>query len=159
MYKFKLIKKINPQDKSAPKKWYAVPISESPQSFKETARRATQNTTTGAMELETAVDLLGSYAVEQLQAGHTIRIGNLGTLRITFKSEGVENINDFNASSMIKEPRVIFTPSKEFRDAVINNLVFGNGGVLEDDINYASLADYRRAKGQSEEGGGTPGGV
>ncbi len=159
MYKFKLIKKINPQDKSAPKKWYAVPISESPQSFKETARRATQNTTTGAMELETAIDLLGSYAVEQLQAGHTIRIGNLGTLRITFKSEGVENINDFNASSMIKEPRVIFTPSKEFRDAVINNLVFGNGGVLEDDINYASLADYRRAKGQSEEGGGTPGGV
>lgn len=159
MYKFKLIKKINPQDKSAPKKWYAVPISESPQSFKETARRATQNTTTSAMELETAVDLLGSYAVEQLQAGHTIRIGNLGTLRITFKSEGVENINDFNASSMIKEPRVIFTPSKEFRDAVINNLVFGNGGVLEDDINYASLADYRRAKGQSEEGGGTPGGV
>ena len=159
MYKFKLIKKINPQDKSAPKKWYAVPISESPQSFKETARRATQNTTTGAMELETAVDLLGSYAVEQLQAGHTIRIGNLGTLRITFKSEGVENINDFNASSMIKEPRVIFTPSKEFREAVINNLVFGNGGVLEDDINYASLADYRRAKGQSEEGGGTPGGV
>lgn len=60
---------------------------------------------------------------------------------------------------MIKEPRVIFTPSKEFRDAVINNLVFGNGGVLEDDINYASLADYRRAKGQSEEGGGTPGGI
>ena len=79
MYKFKLIKKINPQDKSAPKKWYAVPISESPQSFRETARRATQNTTISAMELETAIDLLGSYAIEQLLAGHTIRIGNLGT--------------------------------------------------------------------------------
>ena len=37
MYKFKLIKKINPQDKSAPKKWYAVPISESPQSFRDRA--------------------------------------------------------------------------------------------------------------------------
>ena len=98
MYKFKLIKKINPQDKSAPKKWYAVPISESPQSFRETARRATQNTTISAMELETAIDLLGSYAIEQLLAGHTIRIGNLGTLRITFKSEGVENIDDFSTS-------------------------------------------------------------
>lgn len=159
MYKFKLIKKINPQDKSAPKKWYAVPISESPQSFRETARRATQNTTISAMELETAIDLLGSYAIEQLLAGHTIRIGNLGTLRITFKSEGVENIDDFSTSSMIKEVRVIFTPSKEFREAVTNNIVFGNAGVLEDDINYASLADYRRAKEQSEEGGGTPGGV
>ena len=156
MYKFKLIKKINPQDKSAPKKWYAVPISESPQSFRETARRATQNTTTSAMELETAIDLLGSYAIEQLLAGHTIRIGNLGTLRITFKSEGVENIDDFSTSSMIKEVRVIFTPSKEFREAVTNN---SNAGVLEDDINYASLADYRRAKEQSGGGGGTPGGV
>ena len=105
MYKFKLIKKINPQDKSAPKKWYAVPISESPQSFRETAR------------------------------------------------------DDFNASSMIKEARVVFTPSKEFREAVTNNIVFGNAGVLEDDINYASLADYRRAKEQSGEGGGTPGEV
>ncbi len=159
MYKFKLIKKINPQDKSAPKKWYAVPISESPQSFRETARRATQNTTISAMELETAIDLLGSYAIEQLLAGHTIRIGNLGTLRITFKSEGVENIDDFSTSSMIKEVRVIFTPSKEFREAVTNNIVFGNAGVLEDDINYASLADYRRAKEQSGGGGGTPGGV
>ena len=151
MYKFKLIKKINPQDKSAPKKWYAVPISESPQSFRETARRATQNTTISAMELETAI--------EQLLAGHTIRIGNLGTLRITFKSEGVENIDDFSTSSMIKEVRVIFTPSKEFREAVTNNIVFGNAGVLEDDINYASLADYRRAKEQSGGGGGTPGEV
>ena len=142
MYKFKLIKKINPQDKSAPKKWYAVPISESPQSFRETARRATQNTTISAMELETAIDLLGSYAIE-----------------ITFKSEGVENIDDFSTSSMIKEVRVIFTPSKEFRDAVTNNIVFGNAGVLEDDINYASLADYRRAKEQSGGGGGTPGEV
>lgn len=159
MYKFKLIKKINPQDKSAPKKWYAVPISESPQPFKETARRATQNTTTSAMELETSIDLLGSYAIEQLQAGHTIRIGNLGTLRITFKSDGVDNIDDFNASSMIKEARVVFTPSKEFREAVTNGLVFGNAGVLEDDINYASLADYRRAKELSGGGGGTPGEV
>ena len=60
---------------------------------------------------------------------------------------------------MIKEVRVIFTPSKEFRDAVTNNIVFGNAGVLEDDINYASLADYRRAKEQSGGGGGTPGEV
>lgn len=159
MYKFKLIKKSNPQDKSAPKKWYATPISESPLSAKDMARQATQNTTIGPKELEASIDLLGNYARQQLLAGHTVRIGDLGTLRITFKSDGVEDINLFNASSMIKEPRIVFTPSKEFRESVINNLVFANGGVLEDDINYASLADYRRAKEQSEEGGGTPGGV
>ena len=159
MYKYKLMKKRNPKDESAPQKWYATPISESPLSAKETARQATQNTTIGPKELEASIDLLGNYARQQLLAGHTVRVGDLGTLRITFKSEGVEDINLFNASSMIKEPRIVFTPSKEFRESVINNLMFTNCGVLEDDINYASLADYKRDKEQSEEGGGTPGGV
>ena len=27
MYKYKLVKKINPQDKAAPKKWYATLVS------------------------------------------------------------------------------------------------------------------------------------
>ena len=44
MYKYKLVKKINPQDKAAPKKWYAIPISEVPQTVKAMTRAATENT-------------------------------------------------------------------------------------------------------------------
>ena len=62
MYKYKLVKKINPQDKEAPKKWYAIPISEVPQTVKAMTRAATENTTTAPIEMEAALELLGRHA-------------------------------------------------------------------------------------------------
>ena len=144
MYKYKLVKKINPQDKAAPKKWYAIPISEVPQTVKAMTRAATENTTTAPIEMEAALELLGRHARQQLQQGHTVRVGDLGTIRVSFKSDGVENITDFNAGAMIKNPRIIFTPSKEFRESVLQGIQFQNAGVLDEGISYASLADYKK---------------
>lgn len=158
MYRFKLVQKVNPQDRSAAKKWYATPIGNDSQNVKSMTRAATENTTTAPIEMEAALELLTQYAIQQLLQGHIVRVGDMGTLRITFKSDGVEDISEFNAGSMIKEPRILFTPSKTFREAVINNLQFQNGGVLADGISYASLADYKLAKGiVKPEGGGNSG--
>lgn len=157
MYKYKLLQKINPQDKTAPKKWYATSIGEKAQSTKAMTRAATENTTTAPIEMEASLELLGKYAAQQLQQGHIVKVGALGTLRVTFKSEGVEDITQFNASSMIKSPRIVFTPSKEFREQVLGGLQFQNGGVLENGISYASLTDYKKAKGIITDGGSTGG--
>ncbi len=157
MYKYKLVKKTNPQKLNEPKKWYAIPISESPQSVKAMTRAATENTTTAPIELEAALDLLGKHARQQLQQGHAVRVGDLGTIRIMFKSEGVEDITQFNPGAMIKEPRILFTPSRSFRDSVLNDMQFQNAGVLDEDVSYASLADYKKAKG-IPSGGGQDGG-
>ena len=81
-----------------------------------------------------------------MQQGHTVRVGDLGTIRVSFKSDGVENITDFNAGAMIKNPRIIFTPSKEFRESVLQGIQFQNAGVLDEGISYASLADYKKPK-------------
>lgn len=147
MYKYKLVKKINPQDKAAPKKWYTIPISEVPQTVKAMTRAATENTTTAPIEMEAALELLRRHARQQLQQGHTVRVGDLGTIRVSFKSDGVEDITDFNAGAMIKNPRIIFTPSKEFRESVLQGIQFQNAGVLDEGISYASLSDYKKAKG------------
>lgn len=147
MQKFNLVQKGKPGKPDEPKKWYAVPQTREAQSVKAMTRSATENTSTAPIEMEAALDLLGKYASEQLLQGHTVKVGDLGTLRITFKSDGVANINDFNAGVMIKEPRILFTPSKEFRQNVIQQLKYQNGGVLEEGVNYASLTDYRKAKG------------
>lgn len=157
MYKYKLVKKINPMDRKAEKKWYAVPVSEVAQTVKAMTRMATENTTTAPVEMEAALDLLGKHARHQLQQGHTVRLGDLGTLRVSFKSDGVEDITQFNAGAMIKNPRIIFTPSKEFRESVLQGIQFQNGGVLDEGVSYASLADYKVAKG-IVSGGSTGGG-
>lgn len=149
MYKYKLVKKSNPQDLNAPKKWYAIAVSEVAQTVKGMTRAATENTTTAPIEMEAALDLLGKYARHQLQQGHIVRVGNLGTLRVTFKSDGVEDIAEFNASSMIRNPRIVFTPSKEFRESVLQGIQFQNGGVSDEGISYASVSDYKLAKGMA----------
>lgn len=154
MAKYKLIKRTNPLKKDAPPKWYATPNSESPLSGKAMTRAATANTTMAPIEMEASLELLAKFVPQQLQQGHTVKIPGLGTFRTTFKSDGVENINDFRANSMIKNARIVFTPSKELRESVLNGLTFEDGGVLENDISYASLADYRLAKAGSSEGGG-----
>ncbi len=159
MYKYKLVKRGYPGKPDEPKKWYASPLSEAALNVKAMARAATENTTMASIELESALELFNEYAIEQLLQGHTVRMGNLGTLRITFKSEGVEDITKFNANTMIKEARILFTPSKEFREAVLKRLQFTNGGVLDDGVNYASLLDYKKAKGlvggDEEQGSGS----
>ena len=45
MYKYKLVKRGNPQNENAPKKWYASPLSETAQDVKAMTRAATENTT------------------------------------------------------------------------------------------------------------------
>lgn len=158
MAKYKLIKKVNPQKRQEPGKWYATPKSETPLSGKAMTCAATANTTTAPIEMEASLELLAKFVPQQLQQGHTVKIPGLGTFRLTFKSDGVEDINSFRANSMIKNSmiknvRIVFTPSKELRESVLSGLTFEDGGVLEDDISYASIADYRLAKGVPEGGG------
>ncbi len=143
---YKLVQKAMPGKPEAPKKWYAVPKSSTPMTGKAMTRAATANTTTAPIEMEAALELLAAFVPQQLKQGHTIKLPGLGSFRLTFKSEGVENIDDFQASTMIKEPRIVFTPDKELRNSVLTGLTFEDGGVLEGDVSYASLADYRHAK-------------
>ena len=169
---YKWVQKKHPMKKDEPAKWYAVPNSARPLPPKALTRAATANTTTAPIELESAMELLAAFIPQQLQQGHTVNVPGLGTFRITFKSAGAEKIEEFNAGTMIKSPRVMFVPAKELRDSIIRNLRFEDGGVLENKINYASMADYRKAKGlptpapggsgsgggSSSGGGSTPGG-
>ena len=117
-------------------------------------RAATENTTVAPKEMEAALELLGNYARQQLLQGHTVRVGDLGTLRITFKSDGVEDITKYNASAMIKEPRILFTPSREFREAVYRkakNITTPGGGGTEPG------GDGTEPGGDDGEGGGQSG--
>ncbi len=169
---YKLVQRKNPLKKDEPAKWYATPNSAKPLAQKALTRAATANTTTAPIELESAMELLAAFIPQQLQQGHTVNVPGMGTFRLTFKSEGVEDIDKFNAGQMIKSPRIVFTPAKELRERTLQGISYENGGVLEAGINYASLADYRKAKGlptpapggsgsgggSSSGGGSTPGG-
>lgn len=139
---YKLVQKGNPSKKEDPKKWYAVPKSSTAQTGKQMTKAATENTTVAPIELEAALDLLAKYVPKQIVQGHTVHIPGVGYLRLSFKSKGVENIEDFNAGEMIYDAKLVFKPDEELRSAILENLQYEEGGVLAEGIEYANRKSY-----------------
>lgn len=148
MAKVKLVKRGNPAKPEQGKKWYGLSVSSRPLDVRQMARQATENTTLSPMEMQMALELFGDYAVRQLLLGHAVRVGHLGHLRLTFKSEGVDDIRDYHPSRHVREPRILFTPSKELRQRVVKHVTFELGPVTEDGVTYGSVADYLKGKGE-----------
>ncbi|MDR2806222.1 MAG: hypothetical protein LBB85_11440 [Dysgonamonadaceae bacterium] len=51
-----------------------------------------------------------------LKVGMSVQLGELGTLRLNLSGQGVDTIDDFNASTITT--KVIFTPSVAFKDGL-----------------------------------------
>ena len=141
--KYKLIQKVNPNNREEAPLWYATPITGEAEE---------------ADELTAGLVHLTEYAISKLSKGEPVPLGEMGDLRITFRSKGVADINEFNPNTMIYEARLRFVPKRAFRNAIIQQLTFENAGVLADGIDYASLAAYRKAKGLPSGGGEDDGG-
>lgn len=154
---YKLVKRVNPMKRDEPGKWYATPNSNPPLTGKAMTRAATANTTTAPVEMEASLELLAKFVPGQLQQGHTVQVPGLGTFRLIYKSDGVDNPDDFRAATMIHDIRIAFTPCPELRESVLKELTFVDGGILEGGVSYATLADYRKAKaaaaGNTDQGG------
>lgn len=129
--KFKLAQKKNLINKDKPSKWYAIPVTSSRLSTKAVCKVVTRGSSTYPTEAETAFNLVCDGIPHELQQGHSVQLGNLGWLRLSIGSEGVEDISKFDASSMIKKVKVVFTPSKELMAAIKSGLEFENAGVIE----------------------------
>ena len=68
--------------------------------------------------LYTMVDVI----VQELAEGRSVRMGDLGSLRVSFSSEGHATADEVSATS-VKSTRVIFSPGKRIRN-MLGNLSF-----------------------------------
>ena len=158
MPKFRFVKRKSLQKKDDPGKWYASPIVENRLNTGTVCRVVTRNTTTAPTELESGFNLVCDGIPLQLQLGNSVQLGKLGILRLSFGSSGVDNIDAFNAATMIRNVKVIFTPSKELMSAIKDGLSFENVGVVDNGFTYASTRAYKEAKGQGGGSGSGSGG-
>lgn len=166
--KFKLAQKKNPVKNQENPKWYAIPVTANRLTTKAVCKVVTRGSSTYPTEAETAFNLVCDGIPHELQQGHSVQLGNLGWLRLSIGSEGVEDISKFDASSMIKKVKVVFTPSKELMAAIKSGLEFENAGVVEAGFTFPSTKAYLEYKstgklpvpstptggGGEEEGGG-----
>ncbi len=157
MPKFRFVKRKSLQKKDDPGKWYASPIVENRLNTGTVCRVVTRNTTTAPTELESGFNLVCDAIPLQLQLGNSVQLGKLGILRLSFGSSGVDNIDAFNAATMIRNVKVIFTPSKELMSAIKDGLSFENAGVVDNGFVYATTRAFKEAQGGGGSGSGGSG--
>ncbi len=113
----KPVPRKNPQDQTAPAKYYAHVVNGEKVSIDQLARFVAKTSTMSRADCYGVMVAMVEAAVEELLRGNAIDLGFLGSFRIVVNSEGVETESEVN-ESLIKRAKLHFTPAKDFKDAL-----------------------------------------
>jgi predicted histone-like DNA-binding protein len=116
--KYKLNERANPQDRSQVK-WYAAPVNDGRVTKTDLAKEIVGISSLSRGDISNVIENLLDTIPKYLLMGKSISLGEFGTLRLSFSSEGVENPVDFNVHH-ISGVKVIFTPGVELKTAIQN---------------------------------------
>ena len=109
-----LIQKGKPGDASSPKKWYATPVKIGAVTQKNLATQISGRSSLTSGDVANVLQNLVELLPQELIKGNSVQLGDFGTFRISFSSEGVDTEKDFNTDK-IKGIKVLFTPSSDFK--------------------------------------------
>jgi predicted histone-like DNA-binding protein len=114
--KYKLTERANPQNR-AEKKWYAAPVHDGRVTKIDISKEIVAMSSLSRGDVSNVIENLLEIIPKYLLMGKSVSLGELGALRLSFTSDGVNNPDEFNVS-MIKGARVIFMPGVELRNAI-----------------------------------------
>jgi predicted histone-like DNA-binding protein len=117
--KYKVVNRKNPQERESPGKWYATPINEGKVTQQEIAADIVNLSSLSRGDVANVISSLIDTIPKYLIMNKSVALGELGTMRISFTSEGVETPEEFTASK-ISGIRILFVPSPELRKKLQN---------------------------------------
>ena len=110
--KYHLVKRKNPQNKTQ-SKYYASPINAGRKTLRDISKDIAGRSSLTRGDIESVllnfVDRLPSY----LKDGHSVQLGEFGTMRLSLSSKGADSEKAFNADTI--KTRVVFTPGVEMK--------------------------------------------
>ena len=122
MINYSLKERVNPQAPQETRKQYAFVQNQGAVSLRHLATRISRESTISMMDTMAVLEGLLQVIPDLLAEGKIVRLGDLGTFRVTISSEGADTVDDFNVN-MIKGLNLKFRPGVEFRDQ-LNNVKF-----------------------------------
>ena len=114
---FNVIAKLNPLKKNQPKKFYAVVQSNGEVDVRKLARQIADITTVSLPDVIATLESLVMIIPQHIADGKIVRLGELGSLRVSIKSEGCETELEVNAGKITKA-KFIFTAGQELKDTL-----------------------------------------
>lgn len=121
-----------------------------PVTLAQIVKRVEKRSTVSSDDVKAVLDALQYEVIEALEAGNTVRLGDIGSFRLTIKSQGVETAAEAKkkGAQLIKQVNVQFTKSTTMRDTLDARLL--DFSIQEDTVNASN--------GTSGGGSGTGGG-
>ena len=115
---FKVVPRVNPQDRNAPPKYYAQVTYTGKRTLNDLADRIARSTTMGVADINGVLIALQEEIIDGLKQGASVELGNLCTFYPGIQSEGAESAEAFNAGVNIKRKKVTIRPKQQLKVAI-----------------------------------------
>lgn len=115
MIKFRSVVKRNLQDTEGPDKFYAQAVSDGRVDLDELAHFASRQSTVSKADCYAVLISLLELVVYHLEHGKIVKLGELGSFRMSVSSEGQEVADELTASA-IKKAKIIFSPGTDLKE-------------------------------------------
>lgn len=111
---YSVIPRKQPGQSEEPAKFYATAQAKGSCDINEIAERISRSTTVTRADCLATLAALEEEIADKLQSGEIVKLGDVGTFRISLGSEGATSADEFN-QSMIKKPKIVFRPSAKLQ--------------------------------------------
>jgi len=114
MINLKFFKRKNPRDLNAPEKFYAGVVSDGSIDMKKLAERIAYQSTLTPGDCYNVLSALEKNVIDELKEGRIVRLGELGSLRLSVSSGGSDTFDEAH-SGLVKKTRILYRPGLELR--------------------------------------------
>ncbi len=119
---YKPLERLNPQDTTAVKKYYAAVVANGSVDFETLAEMISEQCTVTETDCLAVLNVLEQNIVRELKQGRIVRLGKLGNFQVSLSSEGYATEDEVTASA-VKKSRILFRPAKKMRN-LLKDLTF-----------------------------------
>jgi predicted histone-like DNA-binding protein len=117
--KFKSQSRKNPQDLTAPEKFYAAAVSNGETDMEALAEMIAYQSTLTDTDCYAVLRSLEHNIINELKQGRIVKLGSLGNFQVSISSGGKVTPEDVSATDVTKS-RILFRPGKKLRNLLGN---------------------------------------
>ena len=120
--KYKVLPRKNPQDMTAPEKFYAAAIADGETDLDKLAEQISYQCTVTESDCYAVLLSLERNIISELEQGRIVKLGRLGNFQIGVSSEGKDTAAEVTSGAIVKT-RILFRPGKRLR-SLLKDLSF-----------------------------------
>lgn len=120
--KITAVGKTNPRNTTDPLTYYPTAIKRGQIELDELSEKIAYNTTATPADCYLIILALVKTISQELEQGNIVKLGHMGSFKISVKGTGSETPNAVNATN-ISSARIIFRPGKQF-NKMLNSLKY-----------------------------------